>query len=50
MKKLVPFIAAAAVAAGSYFAAGTPVGEALQIAFDADKAKAACVQLLEKGE
>lgn len=49
MKKIIPIAAAAVIAAASYFIAGTPVADAIQIALDPAKATAACEKIL-KGE
>lgn len=45
-KKLVTLAVSLLLALGSYFALGTPVGDALAIAFDKDAAAAACGKLV----
>lgn len=48
MKKLVPYIAGAVIAAGAYFTgAVTGVNEAVLIAFDKDAAKNYCEKLID---
>lgn len=44
--KIIPIIAGIVIAAGSYFAYNTGLDEAIAIAFDKDKAVAACERLL----
>lgn len=45
-KKVVGFALAALIALGSYFTLGTSVGDAINIAFNKDAAKAACQNIL----
>ena len=46
IKKFVPYIAGAVIAVASVFAVGVSFDDAIQIALNTDKAKAACEQLL----
>lgn len=47
-KTLIAMAAAAVIAAGSYFSgAVTTAGDALEIAMNKDKAKAACARLID---
>lgn len=45
--KLVSLGAAAAIAVASYFTYGTPLEDAIAIATNSDKAKAACARLVD---
>lgn len=47
MQKLIPWIASALVAVGSFFAGTSDIGESVQTVLDKDKAKAQCIALLE---
>lgn len=45
-KSLIAVAAAVVVAVGTFFATGIPVGDAIAIALDSEKAKTACIELL----